>query len=144
MNDAAFLAGLEACTLPDTEFGHTGHVRAGYLYLKSMDYAAALVKIRSVIRNYAAALGKPERYHETITVAYLSLILRTHDRAWRQRRLVGFRGEQPRAVRNGGPVAFLPGVAAALGPCQKNILATARSSRIRESARRVMAEFKFF
>jgi hypothetical protein len=32
------------------------------------------VKIRTVIRAYASSLGKPERYHETITVAFLALI----------------------------------------------------------------------
>jgi hypothetical protein len=74
MNDAAFLAALESCTLPEAEFGHAGHVRAAYLYLRSMDYASALVKIRSVLRVYASSLGKAERYHETITVAYLALI----------------------------------------------------------------------
>lgn len=74
MNDATFLEALEACTLPESEFGHAAHVRAGYLYLRSLDFAAALSMIRTAIRNYAAALGKPDRYHETITVAYLAMI----------------------------------------------------------------------
>ena len=30
--------------------------------------------MRRAIRNYAGSLGKPERYHETITVAYVALI----------------------------------------------------------------------
>jgi hypothetical protein len=74
MTDAKFLEALESCTLPETEFGHAAHVRAGYLYLRSLEFAAALARIRTVVRNYAAALGKAERYHETITVAYLALI----------------------------------------------------------------------
>jgi len=74
MTDEEFLRALESCTLPESEFGHHAHVRAGYLYLKQSDFAEALDRIRRSIRAYAAYHGKPDRYHETITVAYLSLI----------------------------------------------------------------------
>jgi hypothetical protein len=67
--------------LPPNEFGHAGHVRAAYLYLESGDFVAALARMRRTIRNYARHLGKPERYHETITVAYVALIHEyMHDR----------------------------------------------------------------
>ncbi len=74
MTDSEFLQALESCTLPAADFGHAGHVRACYLYLRSRDFIAALGRTRSAIRGYAASLGKPERYHETITVAYVALI----------------------------------------------------------------------
>jgi hypothetical protein len=74
VTDGEFLQALEACTLPGAEFGHAGHIRAGYLYLRSAGFAAALERISTVIRNYARSLGKPERYHETMTVAYVALI----------------------------------------------------------------------
>ena len=74
MTDAQFLAALEQCVLPEAEFSHRGHVRAAYLYLRRGDFAEALTQLRRAIRNYARHLGKPERYHETITVAYLALI----------------------------------------------------------------------
>jgi hypothetical protein len=74
MNDEDFLRGLESCELLEQEFGHAAHVRAAYLYLQGGDFAAALGRIRRSIRNYAARLGKPDRYHETITVAYTALI----------------------------------------------------------------------
>jgi hypothetical protein len=44
------------------------------LYLKSGDFVSALVRLREAIRRYAGSLGKPQRYHETITVAYVALI----------------------------------------------------------------------
>jgi hypothetical protein len=44
------------------------------LYLKSGDFVSALARLRDAIRRYAGSLGKPERYHETITVAYAALI----------------------------------------------------------------------
>jgi hypothetical protein len=74
MNDADFIRALESCELPEKEFGHAGHVRAAYLYLRGADFAGALERVSRAIRAYATYLGKPERYHETMTVAYLSLI----------------------------------------------------------------------
>jgi hypothetical protein len=74
MTDEEFLRALESCALPESEFGHSAHVRAGYLYLKNSDFSGALDRIRRSIRAYAAHRGKPDRYHETITVVYLALI----------------------------------------------------------------------
>jgi hypothetical protein len=74
MTDQEFLRALESCKLPERQFGHAAHVRAAYLYLQQSDFTGALDRIRRTIRNYAAHLGKPHRYHETITVAYLALI----------------------------------------------------------------------
>ena len=74
MDDAHFLRALESCELPAPEFGHAAHVRAAYLYLQGGDFVAALERMRHSVRRYAAHLGKPDRYHETITVASLALI----------------------------------------------------------------------
>lgn len=74
MNDDEFLAALEQCSLAESSFGHSAHVRAAYLYLRSGEFETALARMRGALRRYSAALGKPDRYHETITVAYLALI----------------------------------------------------------------------
>lgn len=74
MNDEDFLRALETGELPEQDFGHVAHVRAAYLYLREMDFPAALERIRRTIRTYATHLGKADRYHETITVAYVALI----------------------------------------------------------------------
>ena len=74
MTDEEFIRALENCRLPERDFGHAAHVRAGYLYLGQTDFAGALARIGRAIRNYAAHLGNPDRYHETITVAYVALI----------------------------------------------------------------------
>jgi hypothetical protein len=74
LTDDEFLRALEMCELPESAFGHAAHVRAAYLYLSAGDFARALERMRRAIRNFAQHLGKPERYHETITVAYLALI----------------------------------------------------------------------
>jgi hypothetical protein len=74
MTDDEFLRALESCTLPERQFGHAAHVRAAYLYLRQADFVGALDRMRRAIRNYATHHGKPDRYHETMTVAYLALI----------------------------------------------------------------------
>jgi hypothetical protein len=74
VTDSQFLAALEACTLAPAQFTHRMHVRAGYLYLQQMDFPQALAHLCTVLKRYAAALGQSERYHETITVAFLALI----------------------------------------------------------------------
>jgi hypothetical protein len=77
MSDDEFLAALEACSLSEREFDHAAHVRAAYLYSRSGDLASALAKISRAIKSFADSLGKPDRYNETITVAYLALIRQT-------------------------------------------------------------------
>jgi hypothetical protein len=72
--DGLFLQELETCVLPEIDFGHAAHVRAAYLYLREGDFADALPRLQRTIRAYASSLARPDRYHETITVAYLALI----------------------------------------------------------------------
>jgi hypothetical protein len=74
MTDEEFLRALESGELAEAEFGHTAHVRAAYLCLRQGDFAVALARLRTAIRSHAGRLGKADRYHETITVAYLALI----------------------------------------------------------------------
>jgi hypothetical protein len=74
MTDGEFLRALEECALPQSEFGHSAHVRAAYLYLLSGEFTGAVARMRGAIRNYARHLGKADLYHETITVAYVALI----------------------------------------------------------------------
>jgi len=74
MNDADFLTALERCTLPEAEFTHAAHVRAAYLYLCGGSFGQAIDRMAAVIRRYATSLGKPDRYHDTITVGFLALI----------------------------------------------------------------------
>ena len=73
-DDARFLEQLEGGTLPAEEFDHRGHLRAGFLYLRRMDFAGACAAMKRAIQNFAARLGKADLYHETLTVAYLALI----------------------------------------------------------------------
>jgi hypothetical protein len=74
MNDQEFLAQLNACTLPESEFQHAAHVRAGYLWLRVLPFFEATAAMRVTLQRYAQSLGKADRYHETITIAFMALI----------------------------------------------------------------------
>jgi len=75
LDDEALLGGFESARLPAAAFGHAEHVRAAFLYLtRHPDFGEAAVLFRSALRRFAAAKGVPDRYHETLTWAYLALI----------------------------------------------------------------------
>lgn len=72
--DAALLAAFVAGTLPGPAFGHAEHLRVAFLFLRThADFAAAALAFRAALRRYVAGLGAAERYHETLTWAWLAL-----------------------------------------------------------------------
>lgn len=80
MTDDDFLDALEDGSLAAQAFDHAAHLRAGYLYLKRHGFIGGMAAFRDRLRRFAARHGVPEKYHETITVAYLALIHeRLHD-----------------------------------------------------------------
>lgn len=74
MSDDAFLAMLEDGSLPPDAFDHAAHVRAAWLCLKRDGFAGGMARFRANLRAFAARHGAPEKYHETVTVAFLALI----------------------------------------------------------------------
>ena len=74
MTDEKFLAALEDTSLPDADFRHRDHLRAAYLYLRRDGFAEAVGTMSAALRRFAASRGKAERYHETVTIAFLALI----------------------------------------------------------------------
>lgn len=68
------LAALEDLSLPRAAFTHRAHVQAGFAYLQRHGFAGALGAMAQAIRRFAAHHGKEALYHETITVAFLTLI----------------------------------------------------------------------
>ena len=58
-------------------FHHADHVHVAWTYLGRLPLLSAAETFITNLKRFAAAQGKPERYHETISLAYLLLI---HDR----------------------------------------------------------------
>jgi hypothetical protein len=74
LTDEALLRGFDRASLRPGEFRHVDHVRVAWLYLRRFEPAEALRRYVEGIRRLSKALGAPEKYHETITWAYLLLI----------------------------------------------------------------------
>jgi hypothetical protein len=74
MDDRAFVAALESCTLPSEAFDHRAHVRLAWLYLSEEPHLEALSRFVSSLKRYAGSLGASGKYHETITYAFIFLI----------------------------------------------------------------------
>lgn len=74
MLDDDFIAEFEAATLPADSFHHCDHVRAAFLYVSRYPVLEAIERFSSSLRSFASANGKPDRYNETVTWAFLLLI----------------------------------------------------------------------
>jgi hypothetical protein len=71
---ADLLADFEVGRLDPASFHHCDHVRLSYELLERHHYPEALLHLARGLRRLAAAAGRPEAYHETITAAFLALI----------------------------------------------------------------------
>jgi hypothetical protein len=65
---------FETNTLPPESFHHADHVHLAFAYLTENPPLRALDKFSAALKRYAAARGKAQLYHETITHAYFFLI----------------------------------------------------------------------
>jgi hypothetical protein len=65
---------FESGATAPASFHHADHVRLAFEYLNRYPVLDALEKFSQALLRFATALGKPDRYHETITWAYLFLI----------------------------------------------------------------------
>jgi len=74
MTDIELLSAFENYSLPAAEFHHADHVRVAFLYLCRFPPIEAVRRFSEGLRSFAAHNGKPDRYHETITWAFLFLI----------------------------------------------------------------------
>jgi hypothetical protein len=74
LDDSEFLREFHACILPPSCFHHADHLRLAWLHIHHEPLEIAIENVRSGIQAYAKHLGKPELYHETLTIAWLRLI----------------------------------------------------------------------
>jgi hypothetical protein len=74
MTDDEFIASFEDCSLDAGSFHHADHVRMAFLYICRYPALSAVERFSSALARFAAANGKPGRYNETVTWAFLLLI----------------------------------------------------------------------
>src|SRR5271168_2476523 len=77
MTDQEIIGQFESCTLAKSDFSHANHVRVAFLYLQRFAIVEAIAEFSKGIRRLAASYGKADKYHETMTQAYMFII---HDR----------------------------------------------------------------
>jgi hypothetical protein len=77
MTDVEITRALERGDIKD--FHHASHLQVAWVYLaESSSVQQAGRKMRNTLRRFAAAAGKPQKYHETITLFWLQLLSRAH------------------------------------------------------------------
>jgi hypothetical protein len=74
LTDLEFVRMFEACELSNDSFNHRDHIRLAWIYLQRYPEPDAQRQMAGAIRRFAAHHGKSDKYHETITVAWLRLI----------------------------------------------------------------------
>jgi hypothetical protein len=74
MNGNELIQQFEHGATPASTFHHAEHVRLAFEYLRRYPALEALHRFSCALQRFAAAQGKAQLYHETITWAYLLLI----------------------------------------------------------------------
>jgi hypothetical protein len=74
LSDDEFLAAFESATLAD--FHHADHLRAAWIYLQRLPFPRASERMAESVRHFAAQHGAHQKYHETVTQAWMGLVWR--------------------------------------------------------------------
>jgi hypothetical protein len=82
------LRAFETGALDPAQFPHSEHLRLGYEMLGRYSFGEAISRFSRGLKLLTAKAGKPQLYHETITVAFLALInerrMRSGAENWRE------------------------------------------------------------
>jgi len=74
MTDQEFIEAFAAGHLDSAGFDHRAHLRAAFLLLRSQPFLEACIAMRDGLQALAGKIGKPDLYHETVTVAFMALV----------------------------------------------------------------------
>ena len=104
MTDVELTRALERGEIKD--FHHTSHLHVAWVYLtESTSVQQAARRMRNTLRRFAAAAGKPEKYHETITLFWVHLLSRAQA-ASRAERLEDVVHANPQLLEKNFPLAY--------------------------------------
>jgi hypothetical protein len=73
-SDEEFLRAFEDLSFPADLFHHREHIRVAWLYLKTFDATCAAEKMSAGIRRFANHHGATQKYHHTLTLAWMRLV----------------------------------------------------------------------
>jgi hypothetical protein len=72
--DADIVSAFENGTLDPARFNHRLHLSLAWTYLQRDGFPEGALHFRRHLKAYVAAVGAQDKYHETITWAYLTLL----------------------------------------------------------------------
>jgi hypothetical protein len=75
MTDIELTRALERGDVANETFGHVSHLHVAWVYLSE---SSSVNEAADKIRKFASSAGKPEKYHETITLFWIYLLSRLH------------------------------------------------------------------
>lgn len=73
-SDEEFLRAFEDLSFPADQFHHREHIRVAWLYLKSSDATRAAERMAAGILRFANHHGATQKYHHTLTLAWMRLV----------------------------------------------------------------------
>jgi hypothetical protein len=104
MTDVELTRALERGEIKD--FHHASHLHVAWAYLaESSSVRQAANKMRDTLRRFAAVVGKPEKYHETITLFWVHLLSRAYA-ASHAERLEDIVEANPQLLEKNFPLAY--------------------------------------
>jgi len=74
LDDDALVEAFESCQLPASDFHHADHVRLAWIYLGRESKPAAAERFEQSLQRFAAHYGVSEKYHRTMTLAWICLV----------------------------------------------------------------------
>jgi len=95
IDDESLIRSFEAGEEPAGGFHHAEHVRVAWWYLRQHPWPEALARFGAALRRFAAAQGKPNLFHETITTAFVLVINQRLDDADRHAPWTDFVAQNP-------------------------------------------------
>jgi hypothetical protein len=106
MTDVELTRALERGELANEDFDHASHLHVAWVYLaESSSMQQAANKMRETLRRFTAAAGKPQKYHETITLFWVHLLARAHAVS-RGERLEDIVYANPQLLEKNFPLAY--------------------------------------
>ena len=106
MTDAELTRALERGEIANEDFHHASHLHVAWVYSsESSSMQQATNKMHDTLRRFAAAAGKPEKYHETITLFWVHLLSRTYAVS-RGERLEEIVHANPQLLEKNFPLAY--------------------------------------
>jgi hypothetical protein len=83
VNDCPELERFVRGQIPAAGFAHREHLRMAFEMLRRHDFAETVLQFSRSLRSMAQQAGKPEAFHQTMTIAFLALIAeRMEGREW--------------------------------------------------------------